>query len=216
MVTDTNLDVDKMEKMLNLQIKMMDKQAEIEFNEALSQLQQEMPRIGKTGENKHLKSKYMKYEDIDVAIRPILAKFGFSISYNNPHNSDGKMVFSATLKHKKGHSETTNLTLGIDKLSGSKSPTHETGSTISYARRYCVCMLLNIVAEGDDDDAQKTAQRYDCINSEQIEEIKDLLERTQTPLDRFLTLCKVTKISEIPVTSYQSIVNSLNKKLASI
>ena len=52
------VDVDKMEKVMALQERMIDRQAEAEFNKAMTQVQANMPVIPKDAYNEHTKSYY--------------------------------------------------------------------------------------------------------------------------------------------------------------
>ena len=149
---DPNVDVQKMHGLLDIQERMMNKQAEMNFTAALTALQSELPRITQDAEIRHnnkLIARYAKYETIDTAIRPLLIQNGFSLRYNTRKDGD-KVIVTATLSHKDGHSITDEIPLSID-ASGAKNSVQGVGSTISYGKRYLVGMLLNLVFEGEDD-----------------------------------------------------------------
>lgn len=156
-VSNPEMDVDKLEKMLDMQERVLDRQALIDFNYDMSLFQSDMPTVPKKGEIKVsgvVRSKYAKYEDILETARPYLEKYGFSISFKT-NFENGVDVFGK-LSHTGGHSEETSMLLPSD-TSGSKNAVQAIGSTISYGKRYVLCMLLNI-ATGDDDDGHGAAE----------------------------------------------------------
>lgn len=211
-----NTDVDKMERLLEIQLKMMDRQNKIEFDQSLANIQSKMPRISQNGAIKNkagnIVSKYMKYEDIDLQIRPLLAEEGFSILHDRDEQN-GKMIVKTTLKHRAGHEEKVQSVLPFDQPNQLKNAVQAAVSTFSYGKRVNVCSLLNIVAEGEDDDAQGTTK---LIDEDQFNEIISLLDRTKTEQAKFLQIMQINEIADLPTSKYPSVIASLNKKLESM
>lgn len=141
-------DMDKLEKMLDMQERILNRNAKQSFSADLAAMQAELPMVAKHGEG-HNKAKYAKLEDINEAIRPTLQKHGFAVTFRIKQ-SDNRLLVVAILSHKAGHSEETELVLPLD-TSGSKNAVQAVGSTVSYGKRYAVCALLNI-STGDDTD----------------------------------------------------------------
>ena len=210
--SDPNTDVSKMEKLLEIQMKMMATQAKIDFDSDFALMQAKMPRIPKSGFNGGSKSKYMTLEDIDNKVRSLMGEYGFSVSYSTREETN-KMFFTATLRHKGGHYEVSNITLPYDGVNNAKNAIQAHVSTVKYGKRACLGMLLNLVAEGEDDDGQRASP---MLSQEQINEIKDLLLRTGTTEEKFCQLVKVDKIENLHPARFDGIINSLNKKLASM
>lgn len=209
--SDHSIDVEKMERLLALQERMMAKQAEIEFTRSLTALQSELPRIEKTGKITHngrLISEYAKYEDIDRAIRPALVRNGFSLRYNTKE-SGGKIIITGTLSHRDGHSITDEIPLSIDS-SGAKNNVQGVGSTIAYGKRYLVGMLLNLVFCGEDDDAQSAG--YAPITENQAEEIKELLRETGVDVMKFLAYVSAPDVDSINAADYPKAIAALRRK----
>ena len=151
--SNPDMDVEKLEKMLDMQERILDKQAEQSFQIALSQMQAEMPVIEKNGEIKvgnQVRSKFAKFEDINRQVLPVLQKFGFSITFQTNQAQDAIHVVGV-LRHKDGHKESTMLPIPLD-TSGSKNAVQAIGSSVSYGKRYVMCALLNITSTDDDDD----------------------------------------------------------------
>lgn len=164
-----NVDIDKMERLMNMQERMMDRNAEAEFNQAMTRVQANMPTIQKDAYNEHTKSKYSKHETIVRIIKPIYTREGFAISFSeqeqpeaneNKKLSERNITIIGVLRHKGGHSEKYQTTLPIDMVgisgNANKTGVHGTGSTITYGRRYLTCMIFD-VATGDDTDGNVQA-----------------------------------------------------------
>ncbi len=147
-------DIDKLERMIALQERILNRNAEQAFASDFAAMQAELPRIARNGcieikkDNRVIQStKFAKLEDINDGVRPILQRYGFGASFSIEQGPSGITV-TAKLLHRLGHSEKTSLTLPID-TSGSKNNVQGNGSTISYGKRYTLSAILNI-STGDD------------------------------------------------------------------
>lgn len=154
--TDPNADISKLEKMLDMQERILNRNAEQAFAADFAAMQCELPRIARNGKIEIKKdgriiqsTAFAKLEDINDGIRPTLQKYGFGVSFSVDQGQGGITV-TAKLLHRLGHSEKTSITLPIDS-SGTKNSVQGNGSTISYGKRYSICALLNI-STGDDTD----------------------------------------------------------------
>lgn len=204
--SNKDVDVSKLEKMLEMQERIMTKNAEMEFNRSMSDLQPLLPQIKKTA--KAHNSKYAPYEEIDATVRPLYTKAGFSISFDSK-KENGHCTYYGTISHREGHSRTAEIQLPDDD-SGKKNAIQAVASTISYAKRYLICMLLNIVT-ADDDDGESGGAKY--ITDEQAKELKGLIRETGTDIAKFLVLIGgFPNIDEIPYGAYKTVHSMLIAK----
>jgi hypothetical protein len=150
---DKDADITKLEKMLDMQERILNRNAKQQFTADLAAMQIELPRVVEKGEG-HNKAKYALLEDINDTIRPVLQKYGFAVTFRVKHESN-VMWITTVLSHRDGHSEETSIPLSLD-ASGSKNAVQAVGSTISYGKRYGICMMLNI-STGEDNDGQGLA-----------------------------------------------------------
>jgi len=161
-------DIEKLERMLDMQERVLDRNAKQCFTADLAAMQAELPIVAKNGRG-HNNATFAKLEDINEEIRPTLQKYGFAVTFRTRQN-EKTVTISAILSHKLGHSEETDLVLPLD-TSGSKNAVQAIGSTLSYGKRYALCALLNI-STGDDTDgaiAQAKAQkRKEIINNDRL------------------------------------------------
>lgn len=141
-------DIEKLERMLDMQERILNRNARQEFASALAQLQAELPEVDRLA--KADKSMYAKFEHILAAIRPHLINHGFAITHRC-NNTDGKVSITAVLSHRGGHSEETSISLPAD-TSGSKNAVQAIGSSMEYGRRYTMNALLGIATRNADDD----------------------------------------------------------------
>jgi hypothetical protein len=208
---DPNVDIQKMSGLLDIQERLMNKQAEMSFNNALNVVQGEMPTIKKDGKLIHgqkLISTYASYEQIDRAIRELLIANGFSLRYDIDQ-TETKLVITGILSHKDGHSISNTIPLPVD-TGGAKSNVQAVKSTLSYGKRCLIEMLLNLVFEGEDDDGK--AAGYAPISTEQAAEIKKKLMETDADVTKFLELVGAKSVDEIAVDKYALAMIALNRK----
>lgn len=170
--------------------------AEKAFNEAMARLQPRLPEIKKA--SKAHNSKYAKFEHIERMVRPFYTNEGFSIRYNSELVEAGEK-YIGTLMHKDGYSVTASIILPPDG-SGSKNAIQAKGSTVSYARRYLLCMLLNIVTADEDDDGNAAGG---VITEEQAAKLKDLLKETGSDTKKFLELFGAASVDELPAKEFR-------------
>ena len=152
------VDVAKIEKLWELQERILDRNAEIEFNAAFSRLQEALPTVIESASGDSRKWQYAPLEDIVEQTRPVLVKHGFSISHRTEWPGEGVIRVIGVLSHKGGHSRESVFLSPADP-SGSKNKIQGVASTVSYGRRYTVKDLLCIVTRGEDDDGHQAGKK---------------------------------------------------------
>lgn len=211
--------VDKLERLFDLYQKSQTEQARKAYYAAFSEMQPNLPVIEKKGEIKNKagqkQSGYPKWEDVVEQIQPVLADYGFGISFD-PQVKDGVISVICILSHRDGYlTETRPYELPAD-TSGSKNAVQAVGSSTSYAKRYTAFAKLNIVsrdpADGLDDDGVKGAAGA-SLNEEQLKAIRQLLSETNTKEEAFLHhITKTDSLEEVPAGAYESLKGFLTAK----
>lgn len=148
-----DVDVLKLEKIIELQERILRYQAETAFNVAFSALQQDIPTIIERASTD--KTTYAPLEDIIEPLRPILPRHGFSLSHRTEWPSDKTVKVIGILTHREGHSRMSEFVSLADQ-SGSKNAIQALASAVSYGKRYTTKDLLCIVTRGEDDDAESS------------------------------------------------------------
>ena len=206
MASDPNVDVDKLERLMQMRERAIERQAKADFDAAMADLQPELPTIGERG-NAAGRYTYALWEDINTAIKPALQKHGFALTFRTDFK-DGITV-TGVLSHRAGHREETSITLPSDS-SGNKNAVQAVASSVSYGKRYTAGALLNLTSHGEDDDAYAAA--IETITDAQEIQITEMLEATNSDKAKFLKWLKVESISAIPAKSFDSVMATLRAK----
>lgn len=205
---DPTVDIDKLERLIQLSERMQAKTAEGEFNAAMSEMQCEIPTIAERAKG-HGTIKYATLEDISDIVKPIMKANGFAISFKVEHTAAGLSV-TGILMHRAGHREQTTMLLPLD-TSGSKNAVQAVGSSTSYGKRYVMCALLNITTRGEDDDAYSAAPSANepLITDIQARQLKSILEKcSDTAKANFEKI--YTEVSLIPRSAFDTVLNQLS------
>lgn len=211
--SDPATDVDKLERLLGMYERITARQAEADYTAALAEMQPELPVIAERGKIDIGRGKpqaYALWEDINDAIKPLLARFGFALSFRTGHEAD-KIVVTGVLSHRGGHSEQTTIHLPAD-TSGSKNAVQAVGSSTSYGKRYVACALLNITSRNDpfDDDGVMAGAR--TITDAQRDELLTLAEEAGADKRAFCEYMGCDSISAIPARDYRKAKDALTMK----
>jgi len=216
------VDIDKMERLLEMQERVIARRSKAEFDAALSILQPTLPQVDRKGnivirekgtEKVIQSTPYALWEDINTAIGPKLAEHGFALSFRTGTTAEGKITVTAVLSHTGGHREETTITLMHDS-SGSKNSVQAVGSSISYGKRYTAGLLLNITsrAPGETDDDGAKAGGPEPISEEQIAELRSMIVGVDADLPKFLRYFKIDKLTDLPAAKFESAVTMLQAK----
>lgn len=152
-------EIDKLERLFDLQERYNADIARKAYAEAMSALQAELKPVRRNKANNQTGSMYADLEKVIEDLRPLKARYGFSVSFDTAKDSEpGYIHGEATVMHTGGHSERFTLKLPLDtvgiKGTTNKTQVHGTGSAVSYLRRYLEAMIFNVVFTTEDDDGQ--------------------------------------------------------------
>ena len=215
--SDATVDIDKMERLMQMHERLTDRHAKTAYFAALAVMQPSLPIIerkglivvppkdGKTGHQ----TPYALWEDINEAIRPLLAEHGFAMSFRIKKDAD-RVEVTGALSHRDGHSEETTLSLPMD-TTGSKNNVQAIGSSTSYGKRYTAMALLNITTRGEDDDGA-AADGPELIAANQREDLLAKLDATKTDIARFCTFFKIASVAALPAARFDEAMRMLEAK----
>ena len=155
--SDSSMDVEKLERLASLYERLKGKQAEQDFNAAMSKAQTEMPMVVKDAKNPQTNSLYARLETMMKVVVPVATKHGFSMSFGTADCPiQGYIRHTCIVSHNAGHSRTYQCDLPNDNLgpkgTANKSLMHGAGSSFSYGRRYLTMMIFNVSTGMEDDD----------------------------------------------------------------
>lgn len=145
----SNADVDKLERLMEMQIKWEARQSQREYVEALSAFQSKCPVIKKMKQGHNYK--YAPLSDIITQIKDALRACGLSYRFEQNHTSG--ITVKCVVTHTGGHSEFTEMSADAD-VSGSKNAVQAIGSTVTYLQRYTLIGALGITTADEDMDGR--------------------------------------------------------------
>jgi hypothetical protein len=210
---DPNVDIDKLERLLEMQERVIARNARAAYYDALAAMQPNLPVVGERGGIKdrggNIQSTYALWEDVNEAIRPVLAKYGFALSFK-VRRTDNEIITTGVLSHREGHREETELALPTD-TSGSKNAVQAVGSSTSYGKRYTAFALLNITSTGEDDDGN-AAGRGETINDAQVAILNGLADEVNADKIAFCKYLKVNDLTQLPASKYNEAMGLLRQK----
>lgn len=215
---DPTVNVEKMQQLLEMRERIMKKEAEVVFNAAMRDAQQEIPAVLRDSQNEHTRSRYAKLEAIDAQIRPIYTRHGFSLSFNSPSTDDSGVTVSCTAFHSAGHSRDYQLSGALDGA-GAQGKSNKTniqalGSTVTYLRRYLTCMIFNVVLTNEDTDGN-VGKAATCISQEQADNVESLISELgldPKALANFLDIMEAKTVREIKADRYRQSMVLLQAK----
>lgn len=220
--SDPKVDVDKLERLLAMQERVLAREAEQAFNAALKAAQEEIEPVIKNKINPDTKSKYADLVAVADAVDPILRRHGFSQSYGTADCPlPAHYRVTCLLSHEAGHSRDYQADVPIDntgpKGSQNKTMTHGFGSALSYGRRYLKLLIADVATTDDDG---RAAGRGATISEQQVGDLEALIQEVGADKRRFLAylrengcLCGDT-LETIPAKDFSGVVKALEAKRA--
>lgn len=160
---DPSVDVAKLQALWELKKEYESDYARRAFAQSLSELQGELLPVMRDADNPQTHSKYARLEAIQMALKPLELKHGFSVSFDIRTLGRTACV-SGKLLHRMGHSETYGPIEAEPDITGAKGNVNKTElhgfvSTVSYLKRCLLCAIYNVPQTNEDDDGNAGAGR---------------------------------------------------------
>jgi len=159
MAVQQGADVDKLEKLLQLQLRWEAEQARKAFVAAMAKFKDNPPRIVKNKDVDFTSAKgrthyrHATLDNVSGIIGDALSKVGISHRWEVEQLEGGAIRVTCVLTHEQGHSERVALQAGRDD-SGNKNSIQGVGSTVTYLQRYTLLSATGMAVSESDDDAQ--------------------------------------------------------------
>lgn len=214
LATNEAVDIERMQRLLDVQERIMAKRAESEFFQARAEMQKELPLVYRAKQNNHTKTRYAGLDEINQQVLPVLANHGFSVRYRNDWSQDARVVVTAILSHFSGHSQENTVVLPFDG-SGAKNQVQAIGSSITYAQRYALCGLLNITLT-DDNDANDAGATITHEQAVEIDLRLNALPDPQSAKAAFKEYMGVDDVRNISASDYKKATTALDAKEKSV
>lgn len=168
--------LEQVEKMMDLQERWEQREAEKAFNDAMAAFKSEAVEIIKSKTVSYNSTSYAHEElyDIVEAVGPALSKHGFAWGWKTEQEG-GQIRVTCVLKHKHGHSESVSLQSPPDN-SGGKNSIQAIGSTVTYLERYTLRAITGVASKGQDDDGYGATPAA-MVTETQARTLSDLLDK---------------------------------------
>jgi hypothetical protein len=205
-------ELDKLEKLMELQMKWEANQARKAYSQAMSDFKANPPEIEK---NKKVSYKttsgttaysHASLGNVTNKIGSELSKHGLFASWATKQEEKGVTV-TCRISHVLGHSEETSLTAALDQ-SGGKNTIQALGSTISYLERYTILALTGLATHDLDDDG-KNSEEVPFISDKEKSTIIDMINAKEVDQNKFLSYMKCESIESIPADKFKIAMEAL-------
>lgn len=205
-----DVDVEKLKGILDMQERVLDRNAEQAFNAGMTRAQNKIELVVAKSFNEQTKSNYAKLKEVLLKAKPIYTAEGFSLMfYEGETNKENHKRICVDIMHEQGHTKTRygDFAIQTTGIAGKAMMTqiHGEGSCFSYGRRYLTCSIFNIPT-GDDDDGNAAGSTAEFITEDQAKSINKRLEAIYgDDPGMFLTYIGVEKVNTIPASDLKKV-----------
>lgn len=192
-------------------------QAAKDFASAFCELQKETPRIKATkavpDNSGNVRYTFAPYEEIMRQVHPMLAKHGFSVSFDTSFD-DKRVNVTCHLMHRGGHMRSNTFACRIGSGPPKASEAQSDGAATTYAKRFALVAALNITVEGMDADGADPKVEGAPVSPELANKLRS------DCLDAGMDLAKVCKwlgvasFTEIPESKVAILTAKIAEKIA--
>lgn len=169
------------EKMMDLQLRHEQREAEKEFNQAIADFKANPLNVIKDKKNRQTNSMYATVGNFLATVNPELSKHGLSARFEIDDQTNKElMTVACILSHRSGHSIQSKMSAPPDtkgpKGEPNKTEIHGRMSTLTYLMRATFSAVTGIAAIDDKfDDDGNVAGQGESINEKQLSQIVDML-----------------------------------------
>lgn len=211
---DPSVDIDKMERLIAMQERVQNRDAELAFTRAMNAAQAEMRPISANASNPQTRSKYATFDKLDGALRPIYTAHGFSMSYDEGESPKADHIrVLCYVGHIEGHTRTYHRDMPADgkgaKGGDVMTKTHAAGAAGSYGARYLLKGIWNVAVGEDDNDGNNSRAPSPTVSQAQYEELTDLMAKAGVSEDTICTARKVEAVALLPASDFVTVRNKL-------
>lgn len=149
------------------------------------------------------------------AATPALSKHGLSHSWSITKDEKDWIEVTCTIEHSLGGKKQVKQG-GPPDAGGAKNALQARISTVTYLERATFKAACGLAEQGDDDDGASGAKAgvlAGTINAKQIEDLRDLIERSSTDIERFCATYQIEALTDFPASGLEAAKNLLLMKI---
>lgn len=205
------LDIEKIEKMLELQAKYEAMEAKKAYNVAMAEFKALPLMITKDKDNKQYNSKYVSIGNLVNTVVPLMSKSGLSHKWEIKQ-SENAITISCIITHVMGHSESTTMSAPPDG-SGSKNPIQQIKSTRTYLHAATFESAMGLAStDADLDDDGNAFSKVIYITKDQVKELKEIIDGAGIDKKKYLKWAKVESLEKIETKWFPQCLSTLKTK----
>ena len=210
------VEVEKMERLLAMQERILARNSEQAFNFALNACQAAVGRISADATNPQTRSNYATYAKLDRILRPIYTANGFSLSFDEGDSPKPEHIrVLCYLSHTTGHTRTYHKDMPADgkgaKGGDVMTKTHASGAAQAYGMRYLLKGIFNIAIGEEDRDGNEPVDRT-VITAKQVADLEAMLTEVKADKVAFLRYICADSLETILSKNYGSVVKAIDPK----
>jgi hypothetical protein len=176
---------------------------------ALAKFQASCPAIKRAENNPFFKSKYATLESIQQHIKPYLNDCGLVVTQANTIINE--LPFVQTIVW---HVESGESIISVFPVVVAKASAQDYGSAVSYAKRYSMTGLLNLIIQDEDDDGNAAVRNSQTVKaSPAINVSNEHPPLTQDKYDAMVKFINEGKINEVEGALKKYALNDAQKKV---
>lgn len=184
------VDLDQLQKLMDLQERWEKKEAKKAFLDARARFQTLVPVINKKKKASinSAKGNYSyRFADLGVisaAIKDALNECGLTYRWEFDE-SGGKQKVTCIISHRDGHEEATTMEAGLDSTGG-KNDIQQKGSTNTYLQRYTLIGALGLSTSDEDNDGhgfKSTSQQPEMTEAELLGQWQQAVDPVKTRVE---------------------------------
>lgn len=186
-----------------------------EIATALAKAQGEIQNPAKDKDNPFFKSKYADLAEVLNVIRPAFSQHGLALIQTPFTAENGNIGVTTMIVHASGQW----MSGSIDIPAQGKNLAQESGSCISYLRRYSASAFAGVAQEDLDSNLGKNntapvvnLKGKQVITFDQVETLKKMIKSTSTDEGAFCQYLKVQSIDTMPPTLFDGAMIALESK----
>jgi len=157
--------------------------------------------------------RYAELVSFVEAATPALSKHGLSASWSVTRDEKDWIEVTCTIEHSLGGRKQVSLG-GPPDAGGAKNPLQARISTVTYLERATFKAACGLAEQGDDDDGQSAGATTGTVSAAQVEELRKLIDQTDTDIAKFCATFKIEALPELPASAFDAAAKSMHIKLA--
>jgi len=208
---------EQLKQLLDMQERYEANIARKEYSAAMNDCQKDLPAIFKSQQNTHTRSTFEDLGEMIERCKPVYTRCGFSFSFHQEtiERPDWIRVVCVA-SHRGGCSQEKYLDLPMDGA-GLKGASNKTGvqaiaSSLSYARRYLLKLVLNIATTSDENcDGNSEAEAETISAADCVDMSKKIIE-AGCDESLFLEWATIESLDQMPLDKVETAFGLIKQK----